>query len=370
MKTAAVLVTLAFLLFGPAAAGARTGAASTALADVDMVNTTIGWALTENALLRTTDGGRHWVDRTPPGLHTRVLEVGVDSVPVAFRGPLDGWLAVSVPGRVRVFRTADGGARWRSAIVSPSKAAALPSSDVALVLALDFVNGRDGWLLTSAGGAAAGSQDVELYRTGDGGSSWTLLSANTQQHAARGGIPTIGIKTGIVFATPTRGLVTGYHGQVPGFGVYASADGGRRWRPLALPLPHGYPASSAFPLTFPPSFAGASGVLPTVWPNRRSIVFYRTGDRGARWQPTTPLHSPGGNVPRGWSFPDATHGFVATDTSFCTTTDAAHSWHCVPLPASRRDVTRVQFLTGRLGFELIRGRLFATTDAGINWRPL
>jgi len=370
MRAAAALAALAFLLFGPAHAGARAGAASTALADVDMVNETTGWALTENALLRTTDGGRRWVDRTPPGLHTRVLDVGVGSTPFAFRGALDGWLAVSLPGRVRVFRTVDGGARWRSAVVSPSKAAGLSSSDVALVLALDFVNGRNGWLLTSAGGAAAGSQDVELYRTSDGGSSWTLLSANTQQHAAAGGIPTIGIKTGIVFASPTRGLVTGYHGQVPGFAVYASADGGRSWRQLALPLPHGYSASGAFPLTFPPTFTGASGVLPTVWPSQRSVVFYRTGDSGARWRPTTPLHTPGGNVPRGWSFPDANHGFVVTDTSFCTTTNAAHSWQCVPLPASRRDVTRLQFLTDRLGFELVHGRLFATTNAGITWRPV
>jgi len=370
MRTAAVLAALACLLLGPAAAGGGANLAAPALQDVDMVSATTGWALTETALLRTTDGGRTWVDRTPPGLHARLLEVGVGSVPYGFRGRLEGWLAVSLPGRVRVFRTADGGMQWRSAVITPSRAAGLSSSDLALVFALDFVNGRDGALLASAGGAAAGSQDVELYRTVDGGGSWTLLSAVTQQHPAPHGIPTIGIKTGVVFANPLRGFVTGYHGQVPGFAVYTTADGGRSWRPTRLPLPPGYPASSAFPLTFPPTFTGASGVLPTVWPNRRSVVFYRTGDRGARWWPTTPLHTPSGNVPRGWSFPDATHGFVVTDTSFCTTTNAAHSWHCVPLPASRRDVTHLQFLTDRLGVELVHGRLFATTNAGITWRPV
>lgn len=368
-RTAAVLIALACVLFGVSAAGAGAGASTSTLRDAVMVSATTGWALTDTTLIRTTDGGRRWSDRTPPGLHGRLLQVGVGSSPFAFRGPRDGWLAVSSPGRVRVFRTADGGVHWRSATVSPSKAAGLSASDIALMLALDFVNGRDGWLLTSAGGAAAGSQDVELYRTVDGGASWTLLSANTQQHPTAGGIPTIGIKTGVVFVSPTRGFVTGYHGQVPGFAVYASADGGHSWRPLRLPLPHSYPASSAFPLTFPPTFAGASGALPTVWPNRRSVIFYLTGDDGFHWRPTAPLHTPGGNVPRGWSFPDATHGFVVTDTSFCTTTDAGRSWRCSLLPASRRDVTRLQFVSDRLGFELIHGRLFTTTDAGTSWRP-
>jgi photosystem II stability/assembly factor-like uncharacterized protein len=369
MRRAITLATLAAALVLSTAAGAGSGVSSTALAYVEMVSATTGWALTGTRLLRTTDAGRHWVNRTPSGLHTRVLEVGVDSEPFAFRGMRAGWLAVSVPGKVRVFRTTDGGVRWRSATVSPSTAAGLLSSDVSLVLALDFVNDRDGWLLTSAGGAAAGSQDVELYRTIDGGQSWTLLSANTQQHAVPRGIPTIGIKTGIVFASRSSGLVTGYHGQVPGFGVYATADGGRSWRPLRLPLPHGYQANNAFPLTFPPTFTGASGVLPTVWPNRRSIVFYLSADRGAHWRPTTPLHAPGGNVPRGWSFPDPSHGFVIIDTSFCRTSNAARTWRCRPLPAALRDVTGLQFLTDRVGFEFVRGRLFATTDAGTTWRP-
>jgi photosystem II stability/assembly factor-like uncharacterized protein len=239
IKTAAVLTALACALSGLAAAGAGASASTSTLRDAVMVSATTGWALTDTTLLRTTDGGRRWTDRTPTGLHEPLLDVGIGSWPFAFRGPLDGWLAVSSPGRVRVFRTADGGVHWRTVAVSPSAAAGLSSSDVSLVLALDFANDRDGWLLTSAGGAAAGSQDVELYRTIDGGQSWTLLSANTQQHAVPRGIPTIGIKTGVVFASRTRGLVTGYHGQVPGFAVYASADGGRSWRPLRLPLPHG-----------------------------------------------------------------------------------------------------------------------------------
>lgn len=168
-RSAAVLIALACVLFGVSAAGAGAGASTSTLRDAVMVSATTGWALTDTTLIRTTDGGRRWSDRTPPGLHGSLLQVGVGSSPVAFRGPRDGWLAVSSPGRVRVFRTADGGVRWRSATVSPSKAAGLSASDIALMLALDFVNGREGWLLTSAVGAAAGSQDVELYRTVDGG---------------------------------------------------------------------------------------------------------------------------------------------------------------------------------------------------------
>ena len=341
-----------------------------ALLSFRMTTATAGWAFTAKRVLRTVDGGRSWNDRTPTGLNDTTAELGPGGGPpanVAIIGVASAWLAAASPGAVRIFRTSDAGAHWHTATVTPAAITGLPRTDVPIVLGLDAVDARTGLLLTSNGGAGAGSEDVELYRTRDSGITWTLIAAATQQHPSPGGFPAGGIKTGLGFVSVKRGWLTGYRGSQSGAWLYATDDGGRTWRAATLPTPRRYPTSGQ--LTFPPDFTGRAGVLPTLWPAQRATIFYTTRDGGLHWHPTAPVPSSGGNALRAWSWPNQTHGFAAPSGTLCATTNGGHSWKCRPAPRVLQHIVELQFPTPRLGWALSGTQLFRTADGGITWTP-
>jgi hypothetical protein len=80
---------------------------------VHMFDATTGWATGIDRLLRTTDGGLHWQDVTPPGSGSQ----GVAAFPLSaddawvVRALVDGGSGAS---RSTVSHTADGGRTWRS----------------------------------------------------------------------------------------------------------------------------------------------------------------------------------------------------------------------------------------------------------------
>jgi photosystem II stability/assembly factor-like uncharacterized protein len=279
------------------------------------------------------------------------------------------WLAVPSRGRVTVFATTDAGKRWQRVVIAPGPLAGLSSTDVPTVLGLAAASGRAAWLLLSAGGIAAGSEDVELYRTTDAGRSWRPAAVSTQGKPSSGGLPAAGVKTGLGFATPRRGWLAGYEGQRPGVRLYETRDGGRTWRAATLPPPGGVAATHDHPLTFAPAFSQAEGVLPSLWPRRKETVFYTTRDRGSHWRPVAPLASPGGNAVAAWSWSGAARIVAVSGSRLCRTA-AGRSWSCKPEPSALRGIAALQFASARLGWALVRGRLLETTDGGATWaRP-
>ncbi len=76
-----------------------------------------GWALTDEHLVVTEDGGLTWRVIAPP-----VSLAGEGVLGVAFADPLHGWVAHEDPayGRVDVWRTTDGGQSWRKVLLPPA----------------------------------------------------------------------------------------------------------------------------------------------------------------------------------------------------------------------------------------------------------
>jgi len=146
-----------------------------------MVSETAGWALTGTAVLRTNDGGETWTDVTPESAAGATIDAA------SFLDAHRGWCTAVrevTPGIV-IFRTADGGKSWQSRTVEtkyPPPAATL-----------QFTDARNGWLMVSLG-VAAGSEGVEIYRTGDGGASWSLAAAAGPDSPKSGGLPWGGSK--------------------------------------------------------------------------------------------------------------------------------------------------------------------------------
>lgn len=138
------------------------------LTSVDFISTQVGWAAGTGSLLTTTDGGAHWTPLPDPCV--RSVHFVSASVGYAIAGganPSQVGLAAPVTGGT-VLMTTDGGRSWR-----PVPAPKDPQT-------VCFNTSSQGWL------GAAG----RLYRTNDGGSRWTEATAGPGGFSA-GYLPTM-----------------------------------------------------------------------------------------------------------------------------------------------------------------------------------
>jgi len=161
--------------------------------------------------VHTADGGHTWTVVTPAQAKPVLVPDRSSDVllaPSASRA----WLAVTLTrseagygtrsALTEVFGTADGGRSW-------TRPAPVHAPGVARWLA--FSDPAHGWLLQDLG-AAMGNNPVRLYRTSDGGRHWLLIAASPRWNQAGTGpgtLPSACDKTGIGFATPTDGWLTG-----------------------------------------------------------------------------------------------------------------------------------------------------------------
>lgn len=334
------------------------------LVSLRMVTESAGWALTGTAVLRTNDGGETWADVTPEsGTGTTV---GAASFPDADRG----WFTAVREGdpAVVIFRTADGGRSWQKA--------AAESRYPFFAVKLQFIDARCGWLMVSQG-VAAGSERVEIYRTGDGGASWSLAAAADPDSRKPGGLPFGGLKNGISFRDEENGWVTGYsHG--PGIFLYQTSDGGETWREQSLPVPPGYGTEGGSASAWPPVFFdGKDGFLPVRFGAQQppATVFYATHDGGATWNPTAPV-TPENNKGLVWSFADARHGFATDGDRLYLTADGGRKWTEITPDTSLVGVLQLEFINSKKGWALVsepgstRTRLLRTVDGGRTWKLL
>src|SRR5262249_14200908 len=132
---------------------------SPALVNVQFLNELDGWGVTETQIVRTNDGGTTWYDVTPHDL----AEKG--SAPAAFILDQDhAWIQQldfnNYPYNGLLYRTADGGLTWTIA--------STPFSEGTLL----FIDVKNGWMLANFG-VGAGSNAIAVFQTTDGGTTWT-----------------------------------------------------------------------------------------------------------------------------------------------------------------------------------------------------
>jgi photosystem II stability/assembly factor-like uncharacterized protein len=168
-------------------------------------------------VVRTVDGGRTW--------HV-VFTQPTAAASVHFGDALHGWLAIGGIGTnhcwTTVFHTADGGLNWTRQFQVRGYCSA----------SIDFVDDLHGWLLATNWGMCSmgGCYDNRLYRSQDGGQTWTL-----EQRASRPHLPAIwsgpsGFLGAILFVTPQVGYIPVSEGAGPGQGgIDITRDGGRHW---------------------------------------------------------------------------------------------------------------------------------------------
>jgi photosystem II stability/assembly factor-like uncharacterized protein len=337
-----------------AGAAGGTGPAATC-SEASLEGAEFGYALCAGRVLVTRDGDS-WRDVTPrlprlgepPGLVPAVHDV-------VFVDGRRGWVAANecAAGKAFVFRTVDGGRRWRAVPVESTNCAAGSRLD------LSFVDALHGWLVR----IFLNGNSQYLSRTLDGGATWSRISS---------ALPLVGTVT---FRTSREGWLTRGDFRHWG-GVLATQDGGRTWRRSVLVLPRRWAGARAH--ADAPRFFGRRGVLPVDLERRgrTAVAFYVTSDGGRRWRAaavrsvslrTTEPRSPFVRfVPVAVATP--TSWWMATgNRTIAVTHDGGRRWSVRRIPAAPRAITAPD---GRRAWVTPETGLLATDDGGRTWRRL
>ncbi|MDQ6879757.1 MAG: hypothetical protein M3082_19060 [Candidatus Dormibacteraeota bacterium] len=357
MAAVAVLITLALssttVFLATHLATTRSGPArpghahATSRTDWGMVSSTTGWQETTwfdtngwHHILRTTDGGSHWKDVTPPSSVIKGISptpwlaeihyildanhVWLVAAPTVQVSPSQGLLASQ---GLLTIRTVDGGKTWERGTV-------LATPVEGDLLNLHFVDATHGWLLNSGARVDHTFSGDMLFATGDGGLNWNLVSSR------RNGVDSGCFWTGIAFASPVTGWLS-VKGPVcvnPVEQLLVTHDGGSTWSGQPIPVATGETASG------PPVVFDQDHALFLVDNGRLGHQLLMTSDAGANWSALT---------------------LPGEDQLIVDFTDSKHGW-TVAGPSS-------WFLKTSAGLPSVPGvalPLYRTDDGGFTWSPV
>jgi len=206
------------------------------LTSVDFISAADGWAVGTTTLLATTDGGAHWAKLPEPCALIRSVHFISPSTGFAIAGGSQ----IAGPGPASplhggvVLTSSDGGRSWR-AVAAPANSQTVCFND-----------SRDGWV--GAGG--------QLYRTSDGGRHWMVLTSSA------GAIASIGAEMTVQCAGPDAAWALrlgpgAAMSQEPHVGFHADLAGAK-----ALFAEHYFQTPGATPTAQAPgSYAGPYSAL-------------------------------------------------------------------------------------------------------------
>jgi photosystem II stability/assembly factor-like uncharacterized protein len=184
----------------------------------------------KGTVLRTTDGGAHWRNVSPPGaaeLEFRDVE--------AFDGRRAVVLAIGEGEASRILRTEDGGATWTESFRN--------TDAKAFYDCMTFFDRRHGLAMSDPVDGR-----FRILSTGDGGRSWKVLPSAGMPAAQEGEAGFAASGQCLVGSGPRDvWLATGGASRAR---VLHSADRGRTWTAADSTLPAGDPARGVFALAF------------------------------------------------------------------------------------------------------------------------
>ncbi len=347
---------------------------TTALRSIHMIDETTGWAMTQNAVLRTSDGGLHWKDLTPAH-HPLISEIDAH-----FLTASDAWVSMSpaTSPTTLVFHTGDGGQTWQKSTVPTDR-----SSHVQI----NAVDAQHGWLMNHMVGGGAQAELVEIFRTSDGGKTWEMVTrvypASTDGPPP-GRLPYGGSKSGLSFINASTGWVSGSVPVNNHTWFFVTHDGGSTWHQQALPpLPQG--TSAFLSLLSPTFFTANDGILPVYLSaddKASGFGLYVTHDGGTTWNNIATTQPPSSiavvdfiDTNHGWATSGPSHGSgKAAISPLFITNDGGQHW--VQLPASQifREVNSLDFVSGTVGWAIGHDDtgplLLKTVDGGSTWTKI
>jgi hypothetical protein len=253
------------------------------LDSIAMKSQSEGWGLSGPYVLTTADGGQTWREVTPPE------SLPADAKTQAYGAFLDArsaWIVFAKDSHIApeasIWRTADGGHTWTP---SPPLLHQVIGDSVWAEFAV--LNAQNVWALVRGVYVGAGTHHShELFRSADGGLTWTSLDGQISDDY-----------TGMAFADTSFGLRTlqttgAYAAGPPAYDV--TTDGGLTWQGRQLPPPSDAPGLfTQYPYceTYQPVLLSARAIRMLVGcfdygdpPKQFTSYFYFSQDGGAAWQ--------------------------------------------------------------------------------------
>jgi len=310
------------------------------LSQITLIDSRTGWALTkDNQILRSVDGGAMWAD------------VSISQPPLPVQVPpmigtcfFDGQTAFVATNagttnhpQIVVYHTRDKGSTWDSTNILTKLD--WEKGDIGGVK-ISFADASNGYLMIT-GTPGAGQMAKSLYRTTDGGKTFSFVGDITGMTDATGTMNGVaGYPTGMTFFMPETGFVTCSYSAYTFVLMFKTTDGGTTWKLWSLPVPAAYenlsPSNDYYADAYPPVFFGEqkkNGVvmLDFVQDGKHVMQSYRTTDGGGTW-----TLGPASNNPdvRTYSFIDATTGWgLDGQGKIFTTTDGGAIWAAIAATA-------------------------------------
>jgi photosystem II stability/assembly factor-like uncharacterized protein len=248
----------------------------------------------------------------------------------------------------RLFLSTDRGDTWKE-----QKPPALTPTTL-----LSFIDDHEGWLAAlGAPTASCQTQSFALSHTADAGATWSPLTVT--------GIPPAQCKNNLAFRDATNGLVAASDGTTAPV-VYRTTDGGRTWTANSPALPQA-PGSTG-ELTVISVRAFGSTALADVTDQAKHYA-YRSSDGGTAW--TYANTAP--NQQDVIAFVTATRWLqISSPGNSKETTDGGATWHAfttdyqqaAPVPPV------ITFGDAQVGYATVRGAIQRTVDGGAHWSAI
>lgn len=350
-----------------------------------MLDADHGWGIAgaegeDQHVVRTEDGGRTWLDVSPPVLTYALQDCGIQSHG-QFESASSAWIGYTevvdasdggcvLGGVSDLWATEDGGRSWRMSSFVQRNSDTFGAIGAGFPI-LEFVDSLHGWTWRGFF-LGAGSSAYELHRTEDGGRTWQLMPDGYVFRV-----------TGLDFLDRNHGWATTSYplGYSPPLSLNQTHDGGITWERSEVPLPDDPANLSSCSVHSPVLRSAAAGEV-TVGCAARDLepawYRYQTADGGHSWRiqsiPVQPEQRVSGLV--GWIH-SRPPGEPQSDPANpqCTlswTHDGGRTWSEV---GSLACSTELDFVSDAIGWGLQaldedRARLLQTSDGGRTWQPL
>ncbi len=285
--------------------------------DVSFVDADHGWyGNGQGKLYRTVDGGLSWSKvRDQPGTFIRAL--GFVDAQTGYIGNVGVDYYPGVTDRQPLYRTNDGGVSW-TAVTAPGieAVAGICGIDILPVQRIFQGEMRTTHIIT-AGGRVGGP--AMLIRSDDDGASWRVLDLTKQA----------GMILDVKFHDARTGFVCASGVSPEGEGdalILMTRDGGQSWKPVWR---SGRKLENCWKMYWPSRRVGYATVQSYDPSNLRRTVI-KTTDGGASWKELLLAEVPGLQQ-FGIGFIDEKRGWVGTNKTGYETRDGGKHWMPVEL---------------------------------------
>ncbi|MGF7429685.1 hypothetical protein PQV03_02705 [Thermoanaerobacterium thermosaccharolyticum] len=235
-------------------------------------------------IFKSLDGGNSWtqinlpIDILSKDVYSNVY---VENVVPYFLDSDNVWISWINNNNTALYilKTTDGGKTW-------SKLSYKLPQFTQSISKIQFVTPNTGWLLAVSDGVAE-QQIKYLFRTNDGGKTWEKINVTSSDSYS--GLPLVGTSTDMIFYGVDNGWVGVSNPISADVILYKTMDGGNTWSKVSVPTPQGYEKYCIVSASVPVFKDDKNGTLNIDFyrisngKSENHTVTYVTNDGGNSW---------------------------------------------------------------------------------------